>query len=155
MAVDLRSEQRRVRLSALRLRKDAEILMKALGLERKQLSILLTDDRRMAELHERWMGEKGPTDVMSFPMEDAAQPHLLGDIVISVETAARRCAEAPGEASSSRSCRPAWVIEEVRRYLVHGLLHLAGHDHRLVVQRRRMRRQERSLRSLLKDGTDV
>lgn len=141
MAVDLRSEQRRVRLSALRLKKDAEILMKSLGMERRQLSVLLTDDRRMAELHERWMGEKGPTDVMSFSLEDAAQPQLLGDIVISVETAARR--------------RPAAVIQEVRRYLVHGLLHLAGHDHRLAGQRRRMRQRERTLRSLLKNGADV
>lgn len=137
MPVDLRSEQRRRPMNGRQLKKDAGVLLEALGLERKTLSVLLTDDRRMARLHERWMGEKGPTDVMSFPEADAAQPDLLGDIVISVETAARR--------------RPAAAFQEVRRYLVHGLLHLAGHDHRLLRQRQRMRRQEQRLRLLLED----
>ena len=130
MPVDLKNDQRAVPLDARRLRRQAKLLLAAVGRPDSVLSILLTDDRRMARLHERWMGEEGPTDVMSFPMEEAG---ILGDIVISAETAARR--------------RPRDPAAEVLRYLVHGLLHLTGHDHRGKAQRLRMERQARLLRA--------
>ena len=129
--VELRDDQRRIRVSALRLKRQAQQVLEALGLGERTLSILLTDDRRMAGFHERWMGEEGPTDVMSFSMGDAAVPGLLGDVVISVETAARR--------------RPRDVFGETRRYLVHGILHLAGHDHRTRKERERMNRLARAV----------
>jgi rRNA maturation RNase YbeY len=108
-------------------KKESQALLAAIGRPKATLSILLTDDRRMAELHKRWMGEPDPTDVLSFPMGGP----LLGDIAISVETAARRC--------------PRDVHREVTRCLVHGLLHLVGHDHLRKGDRVRMNRQERRL----------
>ena len=129
MPVELRNAQRAVPLDTRRLKRQAEALLAAAGQEGSVLSVLLTDDRRMARLHERWMGEPGPTDVMSFPMGEA---RILGDVVISVETAARR--------------RPKNPAGEVLRYLVHGLLHLTGHDHRRKAERLRMDRQARLLR---------
>jgi probable rRNA maturation factor len=137
MPVELRDEQRAVRLDTRRLRRQAESLLAAVGRADSVLSILLTDDRRMAPLHERWMGEEGPTDVMSFPMSEGGEEcpkverPLLGDIVISAETAARR--------------RPKDPQGEVLRYLVHGLLHLTGHDHRGKAGRLRMDRKARLL----------
>lgn len=128
--VQLRNEQRAVRLDAQRLKRQAESLLAAVGQADSTLSILLTDDRRITPLHERWMGEEGPTDVMSFPMEEEG---ILGDIVISAETAARR--------------RPKDPHGEVLRYLVHGLLHLTGHDHRGKGERLRMERQARLLQA--------
>ena len=128
MPVELRNEQLRVRLDARRLKKEAELLLAAIGRGSSILSILITDDRRIAPLHERWMGEPGPTDVMSFPMEEE---RILGDIVISAETAARR--------------RPKDPHGEIVRYLVHGLLHLTGLDHRTARERARMERQARLL----------
>ena len=137
MPVELRNEQVRIRLDARRLRRQAESLLAAVGRAGSTLSILLTDDRRIAPLHERWMGEEGPTDVMSFPTEEKGTfPEMslfLGDIVISAETAARR--------------RPKDPHAEVLRYLVHGLLHLTGHDHRGKAQRLRMERQARQLQA--------
>ena len=130
MPVELRNEQRAVPLDARRLKRQAEGLLEEVGRPEAVLSILLTDDRRMARLHERWMGEEGPTDVMSFPMSEAG---ILGDIVISAETAARR--------------RPKDPAGEVLRYLVHGLLHLVGYDHRAKAQRLRMNRQAHLLRN--------
>jgi len=136
--VELRNEQRAVRLDGRRLRRQAESLLAAVGRAGSTLSVLLTDDRRIAPLHERWMGEEGPTDVLSFPneigtlLETSLFPPMLGDIVISAETAARR--------------RPKDPHTEVLRYLVHGLLHLTGHDHRGKAQRLRMERQARLLR---------
>lgn len=157
MPVELRNEQRAVPLDARRLKRQAEGLLKEVGRPEAVLSILLTDDRRMARLHERWMGEEGPTDVMSFPMGERtnrrigesanrrghdlahspprpfAHSRLLGDIVISAETAARR--------------RPKDPAGEVLRTLVHGLLHLVGYDHRAKAQRLRMNRRARLLRN--------
>ena len=130
MPVDLRNEQRAVPLDVRRLKHQAERLLEEVGRPETVLSVLLTDDRRMAQLHERWMGEQGPTDVMSFPMSEAG---ILGDIVISAETAARR--------------RPKNPAGEVLRLLVHGLLHLVGYDHRFRAQRLRMDRRARLLRS--------
>lgn len=102
-------------------------MLEAIGRPEATLSVLLTDDREMAQLHERWMGEAGPTDVLSFPMGDP----LLGDIAISVETAARR--------------RPRDVEGEVTRALIHGLLHLIGHDHARKPDKDRMDREARRL----------
>ena len=134
MPVELRNEQLRVRIDARRLRRQAESLLAAVGRADSVLSILVTDDRRIAPLHERWMGEPGPTDVMAFPMYEPKgmeDSPILGDIVISAETAARR--------------RPKDPHGEVLRTLVHGLLHLTGHDHKTARERLRMERKARLL----------
>lgn len=70
-----------------------------------------------AVLNNEWRDKDKPTDVLSFPMDDEV---MLGDIVVSVETAARQAAE-----------RGYGVRDEVRVLLVHGLLHLLGYDHDL------------------------
>ena len=134
MGVELRNAQRRVRLDIRRLKGDAQGLLEAVGHSSSILSVLVTDDRQMAWLHQQWMGLEGPTDVLSFPM---GGPQVLGDIVISAETAARR--------------KPRDPQAEVTRCLIHGLLHLAGYDHRLSSQRVRMNRQAQRLRRLVRE----
>jgi probable rRNA maturation factor len=91
-----------------------------------ELSVLLVDTAAMAELHERWMDEPGPTDVMSFPMDELrpgrdgepGPPGLLGDVVLCPEVAARQAATA----GHSRE-------EELLLLTTHGILHLLGYDH--------------------------
>ena len=134
MPVELRSAQRKIRVDYRRLKQDARRLLTAVGRPEAVLSILLTDDRKIAQLHERWMDLTGPTDVMSFPMGG----EILGDIVISVETAARRS--------------PRNLQQEIRRYLIHGLLHLNGHDHLNQKDRTRMNRQAARLSRVLAEG---
>jgi len=85
-----------------------------------ELSVQLVDDATITTLHRQYMDEDGPTDVLSFeqdlPAED--QAGLLGDIVISVETAQRQADAKP------------WPLEHELLYLaLHGLLHLLGYDH--------------------------
>jgi probable rRNA maturation factor len=80
------------------------------------LSVLLCGDARMAELNSRYRGIDGPTDVLSFPRGEPGA--LAGDLAISIETVGRNAA--------------AWGVsrdEELRRIVVHGILHLAGMDH--------------------------
>ena len=102
------------------------------------LSFVVVDDARMAELHERYAGVSGPTDVLSFPLGE--DPVLLGEVVISADTA-RREAAARGH--------PAY--DELLLYAVHGVMHLVGHDDHEPADRRRMRRAER--RALAALGT--
>jgi probable rRNA maturation factor len=84
----------------------------------EEVSVLLISDRRMAQLHRRFLGQSGPTDVLTFPH---------GEIFISVETA-RRHARRFGNS----------VSEELELYIVHGLLHLHGFDDRQKKEARRM-----------------
>ena len=100
----------------------ARRLLAALEHSRSELSVALVDDARIAELNAAWRGVEGPTDVLSFSLVDG--PHaerrgrLIGDVVIGVETAARQ----------ARRARRT-LDDEVARLLIHGTLHLLGHDH--------------------------
>ncbi|MDT8335140.1 MAG: pyridoxine 5'-phosphate synthase [Desulfurivibrionaceae bacterium] len=96
-------------------------LLRRYGLDDVELSILLTGDERMAELNQTYRQKTGPTNVLSFPMpaeEGPAGRVMLGDIVISVDTA-RREAESRGITCHRR----------IARLLVHGFVHLLGYDH--------------------------
>lgn len=91
-----------------------------------ELSITFVDEKAMSELHEEWMDLEGPTDVMSFPMDELregregelAPEGLLGDIVICPTVAAQQ-ARMAGHSSE----------EEMLLLLTHGILHLLGYDH--------------------------
>ena len=93
-----------------------------------ELSVLLVDAESMSALHERWMGEPGPTDVLAFPMDelDTARgpeetepgPALLGDVVLCPEVARRQAAHAGHS-----------LGDELHMLCVHGVLHLLGYDH--------------------------
>ena len=90
------------------------------------LNIVLVDEDVMAAYHEKFMGLPGPTDVMSFPMDELRAPNpdepaprgLLGDIVICPQFTS---AQAPENGREPEA--------EIEYLLIHGLLHLLGHDH--------------------------
>ena len=102
-----------------------------------ELSVLLVDAPTIADLHQRWLGEEGPTDVLAFPMDElrppppgsdrndrvgaadaGAAPGLLGDVVLCPEVATEQAREAH---------RP--VTDELELLCTHGILHLLGYDH--------------------------
>jgi probable rRNA maturation factor len=101
-----------------------------------ELSVLLVDEPAITELHVRWMGEEGPTDVLAFPMDELRLPQpggphgdhgtvpagatdvLLGDVVICPQVAAIQAAEADHD-----------VQDEIDLLCTHGILHLLGYDH--------------------------
>lgn len=102
------------------------------GMERSELSVSFVDEEEMADLHLRYMDEPGPTDVLSFPLDDldADGVRVLGDVVIAPAVAARN--------------NPEHTEDEMRLLLVHGILHLLGYDHEDDDERARMwARQER------------
>ncbi|WP_405140209.1 rRNA maturation RNase YbeY [Sphaerisporangium sp. NBC_01403] len=97
-----------------------------------ELSILIVDEAAMSQLHEQWMGEPGPTDVLAFPMDELRpspggsrqegdaplDPALLGDVVLCPQVAAKQAAEA-GHGTR----------DELELLCTHGILHLLGYDH--------------------------
>jgi probable rRNA maturation factor len=91
-----------------------------------ELSVSFVTAEEMADLHRRYLGEEGPTDVLSFPLGEADElgVRLLGDVVIAPEVAAAN--------------NPAAPAAELRLLLVHGILHLLGHDHELEGERATM-----------------
>lgn len=106
----------------------------AIGRMPAEICVRLLDDAGIAELHDRWLGVPGPTDVITFDLADDGGPGLQGDIAISVETARRAARDAGWD-----------MRHELAYYAVHGLLHLAGEDDRTAADRRRMRAREREV----------
>jgi probable rRNA maturation factor len=127
-----------------------------------ELAVRFVDEETIAELNERFLGHPGPTDVLSFPIEDPLEPApspaalgrgrqaggggqssptapgepplLLGDVVICPEVAWRNAPEHAGS-----------YDEELALLLVHGILHLLGMDHELEVEAQAMEAREQEL----------
>ena len=117
---------------------DVEVDVEALGAQARfvldrlrihpqaELSVVLVDEAAMSDLHVRWMNEPGPTDVLSFPMDELRQPQddeepepgMLGDVVICPQVATRQALAAGHHRD-----------DEMALLLTHGILHLLGYDH--------------------------
>ena len=121
------------------LRRRALRALRAIERADAELSIALVDDAAIAELNARYRDKPGPTDVLSFSQlegDDApGDGGLLGDVVISLDTARRQARE-----------RRRGIDGEVARLLVHGLLHLVGYDHEQDEEARVMEALERRVR---------
>jgi probable rRNA maturation factor len=107
-------EHARGRGPAQVLARSARLFLRQLRV-RAELSIAVTTDRRIHTLNRKFRSVDHPTDVLSFHGDGVT---LLGDVVISLDTARR-------EAKARRIP----LNDELRRYLAHGILHLLGHDH--------------------------
>jgi probable rRNA maturation factor len=97
-------------------------ILDCLGYKGYELTVVLVDDREITRLNRQYFRRKRPTNVISFPMMDGTplslQAKILGDIIISADTA-RRDAEEVGKRAG----------EEILFLLIHGILHLTGYDH--------------------------
>ena len=129
-------------LDRRRLRGRAQRMLRALEMPGAEISISLVDDSAISELNATYREKQGATDVLSFSLLEGDHSErrgaLLGDVVVSLETAARQAAR------GGRS-----LDQEVLRLLIHGALHLLGHDHEEAGEARRMRVEERRLWRLL------
>jgi probable rRNA maturation factor len=153
----VRNTTRRHRLRLRALERDARALLDAAGEPGASLSLSFVGDAAIRRLNREHRGKDRATDVLSFPLFEPAPPRrgaaarraarpagpgaperLLGDVVISLDRAARqaRAYDAPLQA-------------EIERLLIHGLLHLLGHDHEEPRERARMVLEERRLAAVL------
>jgi probable rRNA maturation factor len=161
-------EQADVPVDTVRWQRLAESVLRHEGLDGDaELSLLFVDEATIAELNRRFMDAAGPTDVLAFPLEDelvepgrfpdsgttgpadprartdgSDPPLLLGDVVICPAVAA---ANAPAHASGRHDGS---VEDELALLVVHGILHVLGHDHAEKVETERMQAREQELLDL-------
>ena len=132
-----------------------ETVHAAFGTVEAEVELSLTGDAEMERLNFDHMGERGPTDVLSFPLHEwtlngrlshltdddgisPPGPLLLGDVVIDIDQGLRQAAEGD------------WgVVEELTMLAIHGTLHLLGHDHTEIDEEERMRRLEHDVLGVL------
>jgi probable rRNA maturation factor len=120
--IEIVNRQRRVEVDEERWREFGERVLKKIGAGGAGATVAFVSDRAMRELNRRWRGKRGTTDVLSFPAGqdefEQAEGVSLGDVVISVEQAARQAGE-----------QGLTFENEVEQLILHGLLHLRGYDH--------------------------
>ena len=122
MEVLIENRQSKIKIPLRKLKQKVRVILNALECPEGELSIVIVDDPQISELNQEYLNRSGPTNVIAFPMRKGEYAHitpsLLGDVVISVETA-----RTEGEVSG--------IGWEVRFFqlLVHGILHLFGYDH--------------------------
>lgn len=110
------------KISDLPIKQKLSKILSALGYDDHELSVVITDDPSIMELNQTHRGKAKPTNVLSFPMLEGEfstiTPGLLGDLVISEETAEREANEAG-----------ITLEERMSQLMIHGVLHLVGFDH--------------------------
>ena len=122
MLIDVINRQRKLPIDCEGWQAFAAKALKVVPANGAGVTVAFVSDRAMRELNRRWRGKRGTTDVLSFPSAqddfEKLEGFTLGDVVISVEQAARQAAEHGLE-----------FDEEVAQLILHGLLHLCGYDH--------------------------
>ena len=122
MPVTIHNDQKSFQIDLRRTRKSLKRLLKELNCDDRTIVLLLVDDNEIQKLNNAYLNRNRPTNVLSFAMTEGEfgniNPQILGDIVISVQTAYR-------DAVIGRID----LMDEVEFLMIHGLLHLLGHDH--------------------------
>jgi probable rRNA maturation factor len=131
IAVAITNQQRRLPVDRPLLRKAVRAALGPSPFTSCQISLAVVGDETMARINEEYLGHVGPTDVLSFVLEEA-DGHLEGELIVDAEVALRVAPEYQWSAA-----------EELLLYVVHGALHLAGYDDTTAAQRAKMRARER------------
>ncbi|HEX9543623.1 MAG TPA: rRNA maturation RNase YbeY [Pyrinomonadaceae bacterium] len=120
--IEIVNRQRKFPIAATRWETFAAKALKVLPVKSAGATVVFVSDRAMAELNRRWRGKRATTDVLSFPAVqdrfETSEGLNLGDVVISVEQAARQAKE-----------NKLSFDTEVAQLILHGLLHVCGYDH--------------------------
>jgi probable rRNA maturation factor len=143
MEILIENRQNRHRIDQQEIKKKARIILDALGSPDGELSVLFVDDEEMAKLNKTYLHRSGATNVIAFPMQEGPfreiSPYLLGDVVISVDTAAREGKDS-GITTKAR----------LDQLLVHGVMHLFGFDHEKTPEAAKaMKAKEKELLTLI------
>jgi probable rRNA maturation factor len=114
----------------MKIRRTAQAILNALDCPEGELSVLIVDDAQISKLNKEYLHREGPTNVIAFPMREGPfseiTPGLLGDVVISVDTARKEALDADLS-----------LEERLVQLLIHGILHLFGYDHEMGGERAR------------------
>ena len=134
--IAITNRQRTQKINLPLLKKIAAAALEELGMKESDLGIVLVGAREMTSINEKFLGHEGPTDVITFDYaaKSKRKNQLHGEIFVCVEVAEKQAAE----------FGTTWQSEIVR-YVVHGILHLTGHDDLQAASRRKMKQEEERL----------
>jgi probable rRNA maturation factor len=122
ISVSIQNQQKLLTVDVGRVRRSLKRLLKELDCKDIEINILFVDDDQIRQMNKRYLQRDHPTNVISFAMTEGAfgdvHPEILGDIILSVETAARDALTGHLD-----------FMDEVEFLLIHGLLHLLGYNH--------------------------
>ena len=143
MEILINNRQSSCGISLKKIQQTVEVILGALDCPDGEISILIVDDPQIERLNRKHLNRTGPTNVIAFPMRDGKfshlSPQLLGDVVISTDTAAK-------EAQNSGMS----MEQRFKELLVHGILHLFGYDHETSDQdARKMEKKNQELLELI------
>lgn len=142
MVIDLQNLQGEIKVSEEKIKKCAEQALEALGEGKSELSLLLVNDAYIRRLNHKYRNVDSRTDVLAFSMREgeglSKKSPILGDVVISVETAKREAEK-----------RNKKLHEEICLYLIHGVLHLLGYDDSVTHERKKMEAKQKELLRLM------
>ncbi|HDQ02975.1 MAG TPA: rRNA maturation RNase YbeY [Deltaproteobacteria bacterium] len=138
--LQIKNNQNKISINVRKIRASLQNIMRALDCLDVELSISLVDDEQIKNINKQYLGKNKPTNVLSFSMRENEygdiNPHILGDIVISAETAQKDALKGG-----------LTLAQEIDYLLIHGLLHLLGYDHEEAGKDEaiKMRRKEKEL----------
>ena len=122
ISVSIQNRQKLLTVDVGRVRRSLKRLLKELDCKDIEINILFVDDDQIRQMNKRYLQRDSPTNVISFAMTEGVfggvNPEILGDIILSVETAARDALTGHLD-----------FMDEVEFLLIHGLLHLIGYNH--------------------------
>lgn len=145
MSISIENRQNKFKIDLRRLRSSLKRLLRELYCEESELSLLLVDDDQIREFNRTYLKRDRSTNVISFSMREGEfsdiNPQLLGDIILSLETAHRDAATGNID-----------FMDEVEFLVIHGLLHLIGYEHEntSAAESRQMKAREKELFFLLR-----
>ncbi|RMD85812.1 MAG: rRNA maturation RNase YbeY [Calditrichaeota bacterium] len=131
-----------VRINESAIKEYTRAVLRKLHLSINAITIVLVDNEYLRQLHAEYLGDDSYTDIMTFPLHEPGEP-ISADIVISVDMA-----------EDNAQFYQVPVEEELRRLIIHGLLHLSGMDDATGEDQKRMREKENELLQTLPFGND-
>jgi probable rRNA maturation factor len=144
ISIQITNRQKSLPIDRRRLRAAVMAVLRDAAVSAAEISVAVVDDPTIAALHDRYLDDPTPTDVLSFVLE-RSEACLEGEVIVSAETA-RTCA------AKYRST----AEDELLRYVIHGVLHLVGYDDATPPQRAAMRTKERKyLREVCSPPADL
>jgi probable rRNA maturation factor len=130
--VSIASPQELIEVDRARMRETARAVLQGEGVDDAEVSLAFVDNPTIHRLNQRYLAHDEPTDVLSFPLSEPGARKLAGELVVGAEVA-RAQAEERGHD----------VQAELALYVIHGLLHLCGHDDKAPAAAAAMRQRER------------
>jgi len=150
MKIQIENKQTKIKIQKRNIRSTVRKLLKIMDSENKEISISFVDDKTIQQFNKNYLQKDNSTNVLSFSLQEGEygniNPNILGDIIISAETAQRDAVI--GNFS---------VSEEIDFLIIHGLLHLLGfnHENTTKVQTTKMRIKEKELFGILNSGIQI